>query len=371
MDFDMTNNPDEQDQPNQTPPPPVPGPGPSSPRYEYIPVAPPAPEAPRKKSRFSILRVLWGVITILSILANLFLLVGIIVLGAAVVGGNAGGIGSFSQTVLREGDATKVIAVIDIDDVIDFKMSDRVRRQLEAAAKDVNVRAVIIRIVSPGGYVSSSDQIYYEINRFEQETGKKTVAFMQTVAASGGYYSAVACEKIIAEPTVITGSIGVIMNHLVLQELLEEKLGINPVVIKSGPHKDWPSSFSPVTDEQREYLMDKLIQPSYERFIGAIAEGRGEVLTEYEIRKLADGSIYYADEALEKKLIDQMGYLDDAIALTEKTAGISGAQVVEYQERFSILQTLVAESKTNLKVDQSTLHKLAAPELMYLWDGRR
>ena len=140
-------------------------------------------------------------------------------------------------------------------------MSDWVRRQIDKAEADDNVRALIVRIVSPGGAVSSSDQIHHYINRFKNRTGKPVLGFMQSVAASGGYYSAVACDEIMAEPTVITGSIGVIMNYMVVKELLEEKLGINPVTIKSGKHKDWPSMFNETTDEQKQYLNEKTHHP--------------------------------------------------------------------------------------------------------------
>lgn len=365
MDYNETNHPEgEEPKPQPRPEPP------REVRYEYIPTVPALrEERPEKKKGLSIFRVFWGVVTVLSVLANLVLLLFIIALGASLVGG--GGMGeTFTENVLREGNLSRVIAVININDVIDPAMSDRIRRQLDAAAENDSVRAVIVRIVSPGGYVSSSDQIYNEITRFRQKTGKPVVAFMQTVAASGGYYSAVACDRILAEPTVITGSIGVIMNHIVVNELLEEKLGISPVVIKSGPKKDWPSYFTPVTDEQMEYLTDKLIQPSFERFIEVIVEGRGEVLSEEEIRQLADGSIYYAQEAFEKELIDGIGYFDDAVTQTEELAQISNAHVVEYQERFTFLDVLGAQQESRLKLDRSTFHKLMAPDLMYLWDGR-
>jgi protease-4 len=376
MEYDNTPHPEEpnrsEDQPTCSPTP-SPPPPPKEVRYEYIPTAAALPmEDRRDKKRFSIWRVFWGVITFFSILANLILFFVILALGVSLFGrGGVGSANTFAENVLREGNVARVIAVINIDDVIDPAMSDRVRRQLDAAADNDNVKAVIVRIVSPGGYVSSSDQIYYEITRFRERTGKPAVAFMQTVAASGGYYSAVACDKIIAEPTVITGSIGVIMNHIVFQNLLEEKLGISPVVIKSGPKKDWPSYFAPVTEEQRQYIADKLIQPSFERFLEVIAEGRSEVLSMEEIRQLADGSIYYAQEAMDKKLIDQIGYVGDAIALTEELAGIQNARVVEYMERFTFLQALTAQGQSSrFKLDRSTLHKLTTPELMYYWDGR-
>jgi protease-4 len=195
---------------------------------------------------------------------------------------------------------------------------------------------------------------------------------MQSVAASGGYYTSVACDKIIAEPTTITGSIGVIMSNLVIKDLLESKLGIEPVVIKSGPKKDWPSMFSETSEEQKQYLFDKLINPAYNRFVNLVVDGREGMLTRDEVLRLADGSIYGAEEALEERLIDGVGYFEDAVEITRKLAGISDARVIEYVRQFSITHLLGAETKHQrlIDADQNTLHELAVPQLMYLWDVR-
>ena len=190
-----------------------------------------------------------------------------------------------------------------------------------------------------------------------------------SVAASGGYYTSVACDEIIAEPTTITGSIGVLMGHFVLQGLLEEKLGIQPVVIKSGPKKDWPSSFSQVTDEQKEYIMNKLIDPAYMRFVGLVAEGRDELNFE-QVRILADGSIYNATEALENKLIDKIGYFDEVIERAKSLAGIKDGRVVEYKRPFTLSGWLNSEAKAVLpRLDKTTIYELSTPQLMYIWDA--
>ena len=112
-----------------------------------------------------------------------------------------------------------------------------------------------------GGTVSGSDRIYNDIRKFRSQSGKPVIAFMESVAASGGYYTSVACEKIIAEPTTVTGSIGVIAKYFVLEELLESKLGIKPVTVKSGKRKDWPSSTRMPDAEELKYIDDKVIQP--------------------------------------------------------------------------------------------------------------
>jgi protease-4 len=214
--------------------------------------------------------------------------------------------------------------------------------------------------------VSACDRIYNEIQKYRQQTEKPVIAFMQGIAASGGYYTSVACEQIIAEPTTITGSLGVIMGYFVLQELLEEKLGIQPVIVKAGEKKDWPSSFRPPTEEQLEYLEGKLINPAYERFIRLIAESRPS-LTLDRVKRLADGSIYSAAEALDVQLIDHLGYLDEAIELVKSLANIEKAQVVEYIRPFSLTNLLSLGSKNLLKIDTARLYELTIPQVLYLW----
>ncbi|MCI0498534.1 MAG: signal peptide peptidase SppA [Planctomycetales bacterium] len=325
--------------------------------------------APKKKG--SGWKVFWGIVITLSLLANGFMLLAMLGMGAALVGGGmSDSDNGILEKTLVEGARTKKIAVISIEGIIEGRMSDWVRRQLKAAEEDNAVKGLIVRIASPGGEVSSSDQIHYYISRFKDHTQKPVLAFMQSIAASGGYYSAVACDQIMAEPTVITGSIGVIMNHLVIKGLLEEKLGISPVTIKSGPRKDWPSMFSETTEEEKQYLAEKIITPAYDRFVDLVAKGRKDVLSKEAIRQLADGSIYTAPEALEKKLIDQIGYFDDAVYKAEQMAHISNAHVVTYEEVFSVWSILGAESKSRISLESKILEKLAAPRILYLWDGK-
>ena len=359
MDFDNTQDPNHSQQPPQ-------------PEMHNIPdfTAPLYDPYPKKK-KGSGWKIFWGIVITLSLLANGFMFLAMFGMGAIIAtGGGASIDDGLVEKVLIDGTHSKKIAVINICGVINGEMSDWVRRQIKKAEDDDNIRALIVRIVSPGGAVSSSDQIHYYISQFKEHTDKPVLGFMQSVAASGGYYSAVACDSIVAEPTVITGSIGVIMNYMVVKELLEEKLGINPVTIKSGERKDWPSMFNEATDEQKKYLDEKLITPAYDRFVELVAEGRQDVLTEDEIRLLADGSIFSAPQALDNKLIDEIGYFDDAVAKAEQMAQISGAQVVEYEELFSVWNILGAQSKTKINLETEILERIAAPRLLYLWDGK-
>jgi protease-4 len=309
-------------------------------------------------------KILVGIILGFSIIANLVL---VVALAASVIVFAAGKSEYFLEKVLEEGPGANKIAVIKIEGIIDNKLAEDVSRQIKAAKKDKAVKAVIFRTNSPGGGIAASDRIYDQISRFRAEANKPAVAFMETVAASGGLYTSCACDKIIAEPTTITGSIGVIMGHLVLQELFEQKLGIKPVIIKSGMRKDWPTTFEPVTEDQIQYINEKLISPAYERFVNIVARSRKDVLAIEQIRVLADGSIYNATEALENKLIDEIGYMQEAIALAKSLAKITDARVVEYEKPFSFESFL--DAKSIFRLDRDAIYEFTTPQLMYLWDA--
>ncbi len=328
-----------------------------------IPPAIPSPQAfvdskPKKRRGWGIF---WGIILGMSILANIGMFLVLITMAVAFAAGSGG---VFNEEIVQEGPRSAKIAVINLQGIIDDRQADEVYKQLKRARKDDNVKGLILRINSPGGTISGSDRIYHEISK---KTDKPVVAFMQSVAASGGYYAAVACDKIVAEPTTITGSIGVIAGYLVLDELLRGKLGIKPVIVKSGPKKDWPSSFRDPNTEELEYLKKKLIEPAYARFLDVIFEGRSDVLSKEQIRELADGSIYGAEEAKEKKLIDSVGYMEEAVDQVMALAGLKKAQVVEYRKPFSMVDFLASESRSRLRFDRRTLYELGTPQLMYLW----
>ena len=347
--------PQPRPQPQQTPPPP-----PVQPTIQPVIIE---REVPKKGGGF--MRVLMRIVFVLSILTNLVLFVAVIGMGVMMGTGEE----FFVEKTIVASDSADKIAVISMRGVINDRMSYEILSQIKQAQSDGNVRAVILRVVSPGGGVSASDQIHHALTQLRKKTNKPVVAFFQTVAASGGYYAAVACDEIVAEPTAITGSIGVIMSHMVVKDLVE-KIGISPVVIKSGPKKDWPSMFSDTTDEQKDYLNSKLIQPSYDRFVSLVAKGRQDMLTEEQVRKLADGSIYGAEEALENKLIDKIGYFDVAVDRAKTLAGLNDAHVIEYFRPASFMEALMTESKLGITIDQDSIQEMMVPKLMYLWDGR-
>ncbi len=357
-----SNTPDES---AACPPPSVPAPGPVP--MQYPPVRQPDPKP--KKSGW---RIFWTLVLILSILANGFLFFCLIAVGAVLATQGGGWLNQhpYVERVLFEGNPSAKIVVIRLEGIIDRAASEDICRQIEIAGKDSKVRGLIIRTITPGGMVSASDQIHRAIRQYREHTNHPVIAFMETVAASGGYYTSVACDRIIAEPTAITGSIGVIMSNLVMQRLLEDKLGIQPVVIKSGPKKDWPSMYSLPSEEQKQYLTEKLIRPAYERFVSLVCEGRKHVTDDAQIRRLADGSIFTAPEALSNNLIDAVGYLEDAVALAQNLAGIANANVVEYRIPFSLANFLGAQSNSSslMTMDRTKFEEMAQPRLMYLWD---
>ena len=309
-------------------------------------------------------RIFWGIVIGLSVLANIALFLILIGVVAFFAGGRKG---VFIEEVIQAGPRTKKIAVITLQGIINDEKARDVCSQLKTAREDKRVKGLIVRVNSPGGTISGSDQIYNEIHKYRDKVNKPVVAFMQGVAASGGYYTSVACNKIVAEPTTITGSVGVIMGYLVLQDLLEGKLGIQPVIIKQGRKKDWPSSFRQPTEEELKYLQDKVLTPAYERFVQVVADGRKATLTLADVKRLADGSIYGAQEALNKKLIDQIGYLDEAIEKVKSLAGIEKAQVVEYRKPFSLAHFLSLRTRNILKIDKAMLYELSTPAVLYLW----
>lgn len=349
MDFEQNNNRTEPLQPQ-----------PSEPISGLAQDTPSVTKTPKKRIGW---RVFWGVILGLSVLANIALflmLIGLVVVFAT------GQKGIFTEEVIQAGPRTTKIAVITVQGIIDGEQAQDIYRQLKRASDDKWVKGLILRVNSPGGTISGSDQICNEIRKYREKEDKPVVAFMQGVAASGGYYVSVPCDKIIAEPTVITGSVGVMAGHFVLQEMLEEKLGIQPAIFKSGQKKDWPSPFQPVTEEQRQYIQDKLINPAYNRFVQVVADGR-EALTLADVKRLADGSIYGAEEALSEKLIDEIGYINEAIEQVKSLAGIEKAHVVEYRKPFSFVDFLSSQNRNILKINKNTLYELSTPQILYLW----
>ncbi len=220
------------------------------------------------------------------------------------------------------------IAVIPVEGVIDDEMAKNVNRHLKQYGDDSRVKAIILRVDSPGGGVSASQEIYREVKRVKEEKKKKVVVSMASVAASGGYYIAAPADKIFANPGTITGSIGVIAEWLNYKELAEWAK-LKPVVFKSGRFKDTGSPTRELTDAEREYFQ-AMIDELYGQFVGAVTEGRqgkgeaGSELDKDRVMLLADGRVYTGEAAKKNGLVDEIGNYEDAVKATAKLAGIKG-----------------------------------------------
>jgi protease-4 len=244
------------------------------------------------------------------------------------------------------------------------------RERLEAAANDKHVKAVVLRINSPGGGVTASDIMYQDLCRFRHETGKPVVASMMDVAASGGYYLAMGCDKVVACPTTVTGSIGVIMS-LYNASGLATTLGISSMPIKSGPNKDIGNPLRPMSDSERAILQG-MVDCFYNQFVQVVVRGRG--LSEERVRELADGRVYTGLDAKKLGLVDEVGYPDDAIEDAKAMAYIKDAAVVAYDRCDGYRGSIYAASpripaEMRVKLDLPGMTGQAREGFMYLWQA--
>src|SRR3990172_7935836 len=222
------------------------------------------------------------------------------------------------------------VALIEVEGVI--LSGDEIVRELKEHLENSAVRAVVVRINSPGGVVAPTQEIYQEIRKL-RERGKPVVASLGSVAASGGYYIAAACDKIYANPGSLTGSIGVVMQLANLEGVLK-KIGIEYVVVKAGRHKDIGNFSRAMTPEERKILQD-LLDDVHSQFVNAVAEGRQ--LDRSEVLSFADGRIFSGQQAKELKRDDALGGLEEAIAAAAKLGGIVGKPKILYpRKRFSV-----------------------------------
>ncbi len=257
------------------------------------------------------------------------------------------------EVVLRSSQARDKVLMIDIDGTISSALETgflsreksvvaRVVERLERAAADPWVKAVILRLDTPGGEVTASDIIYNEILRFKLQTGRPVVGLMMSVAASGGYYIASACDLIVAHPSTLTGSIGVISIFPSVESLMS-KVGVKVNVIKSGPAKDSGSPFRDMTEDEKK-MFQGIIDEYYEGFLAVVAKGRKGKIADESLRTIADGRVYTARQALKLGLIDGVGYFDDAFGKARDLASIERAKLVSY--------TYFPKTKTNIYAEQ-------------------
>jgi protease-4 len=269
--------------------------------------------------------------------------------------------------------AGDAVAVIRLDGTISSDSGDylptegitpgRVAGLLEQAAVHPDVKAVVVHVNSPGGSVVASDEIYRAFLEFD----KPIVVWMGETAASGGYYIACGSDYIFAHPDTLTGSIGVISQFLNVEELMD-KIGVDAVVITSGPSKDIGSPFREMTEEEQA-LWEVIIDEVYEGFVEIVAQARDMSLE--EVRELADGRVYTGRQALAHGLVDELGAPDDAIAKAAELGGIEGEpRVIELKSPLSFLETLYGfQSRSTLPTIEEILSWAGAPSLEFRFVG--
>ncbi len=232
----------------------------------------------------------------------------------------------FTAHLLSGKRASAALAVVGSDRVALVKVegmlvaSERVVEELNDFAEDSSIKAIVVRVDSPGGGVVASQEIYDAIRSAKKEHKKKVVVSMGSVAASGGYYIAAAADKIVANPGTLTGSIGVKMEFANVEKLLE-KIGVKGMVVKSGEYKDVGSPFRDMTDKEKK-LLQEVIDDVHSQFIEAVSEGRKIPVA--DVRQIADGRIFTGRQAQALKLVDKMGDLSESIKLAAELAGIKG-----------------------------------------------
>jgi protease-4 len=250
------------------------------------------------------------------------------------------------------------VGVVEVNGVI--SNSKEVIQEIRYFVEDDGVKAIVLRIDSPGGGVGASQEIYREVVKAKRV--KPVVASFGGVAASGGYYIACGTDKIMANPGTITGSIGVVMQFANLEELFK-KVGYKGYVIKSGTYKDVGSPFREMTPEEKE-LLQEVIDTVHQQFIKAVAEGRKLPLE--KVAAIADGRIFSGEQARDLGLVDEMGNLEDTIDMAARIAGIKGKPVVIYprKRKPSLLDYLTEGIAQRIKEE---VHETAQPGLDYIW----
>jgi len=215
-----------------------------------------------------------------------------------------------------------------------------VRANLDRAREDKKVKALILRVDSPGGFVTACDIVHSELKRFKKDRGIPVVAILMSAAASGGYYVSTAADRIIAHPTTATGSIGVIYHGISLEGLMD-KVGVEEKAIKTGEKKDMGSIFRGMTDKEKE-VVQGIVNSNFQRFLAVIREGR-KGISEETLKDVSDGRVMTAEEALRLGLIDKIGYLEDAIEAAQEMAKLKEARVVIYQGSAGALKTIYTQ----------------------------
>jgi protease IV len=295
--------------------------------------------------------------------------------------GSLTGPGEIRETVI-EGTSGPKIVLVEITGLISdaaerpaFSLGARpsivaeTKNALDRAADDDDVIALLLRINSPGGSVAASDTLYHELETWKTENKKPIFAFLNGLSTSGAYYLAMAADRIVAHPAAVTGSIGVVMPGISLEGLME-KYGVADQTLTSGPFKDTGSMLRDMRPDERAQLQS-VIADLYERFTSVVAEGRPK-LDAAKIHALADGRVYSAQQALKAGLVDELGYLDDAVHELQQRAGVTETRVVVYHRASSVAENVYSRAPgPSLEMLQLALppvqRSALEPGFYYLW----
>lgn len=351
------------------------------------PAGPPWWSKPPKKGFFRRIPGLLGFLLFVGSLAINGILLGVV--GSQMQG-------PFEKTVLRPGQAEQVVAVYEVRGVIDDRAAARLRRFAELVEQDKNVRAVVLRVDSPGGGVSASDQMHQTVQAL-RKGGRRVVVSMGGVAASGGYYVSAGADEIVAEETTVTGSIGVLAMWVMLKGTLE-KIGAEAVILRSTHARAWKAGQNPIEKLQPRHQQElqKLLDTMQDRFEQVVRDGRGDKLPanvrqdtpllpvadeikvvqagqEQKVTTLPpdpfNGKVYVAGKANELGLVDAIGYESDAIDRAASLAGLSDPHVVRFQPRPQLFAQFLGalDGGSALAEGAEALQEWRTPRLMMLW----
>jgi len=348
----------------------------------------PPPAQPKSNNGWKIFAVILLLLLLGSLALNAISMAGSMLEG----GGSATGAQSgqkFEEIVVDNPRARDKVAVLDVKGMISSEpwggashrsMADLIEDQLNYAGEDDAVKAVILKVDSPGGEVMASDEIANALRKFQDKHKKPVVASMGSLAASGGYYVSAPCQWIVANDLTITGSIGVILHSFNYRGLMD-KVGLRPLVFKSGRFKDMLSGSKRAEDEdpaERE-MIQSMIMETYTKFKKVIADGRALAATRNKgdgrplasnWADLADGRVLTGKQAYDNGFVDELGNFDTAVERTKKIAGITGdARLIRYQEPFNLgsLFSLFGKTETKVKIDVGMeFPKLEAGRMYFL-----
>jgi len=242
----------------------------------------------------------------------------------------------------------------------------RIKEELEKAAQDKRIKAVILRINSPGGTVTASDIIHHEIMRYKKKNNIFVAASLMDIAASGGYYIATAADRISAHPTTITGSIGVIVMKFNVKGLMD-KIGVQEESIKSGDMKDILSPFRGATSGEKK-IVQEIVDSLYQNFLSVIEQGRPGI-SRSELKAIADGRVFTAQQALNAKLIDEIAYLDTTVEMVKKQTGLEEARLVTYHRPEAYKNNIYSQANIQFfNIGGEGFTGYLPVQFMYLWN---